>query len=98
MIGPMITLCSHATARQATQLTVIQAKRKCFSGFSFAGPKKLDEIMKTELLEGKSKVEVSDMWMSYHKDKKGVFGSMLDVYNSTKIIDRAEKRYVSWTE
>jgi len=48
--------------------------------------------MKTELLEGKSKVEVSDMWASYHENKQDVFGSTLDVNNSVKVIDRAEKR------
>jgi len=48
--------------------------------------------MKTELLEGKSKEEVSDIWMSYHADKKGVLASTIDVNDSIKVIDRAETR------
>lgn len=88
----MATSFSHAVAHRATQISNGRLIKRCLSGFSFAGPRKLDEIMKTELLDGKSKVEVLDMWTSYHADKQGVLGSMLDVNNSVKVIDRAEKR------
>lgn len=40
------------------------------TNFSFAGPRKLDEIMKVELLKEKSKSEISDIWLSYHESKE----------------------------
>ena len=41
---------------------------RCFS-FSFAGPRKLDDIMKKELVEDKSPTEVADIWYTYHEGK-----------------------------
>ena len=61
------------------------------SGFSFAGPQKLDEIMKTELLEDKSKAEVSDLWMTYHENKKGVRGGFLNGKEGKAVLERAKK-------
>lgn len=83
---------SHTIARRATRLTNHQGIKRHLSGFSFAGPRKLDDVMKTELLKGKSKVEVSDIWMSYHANKKGVLASVLEVDDSIKVIDRAKTR------
>jgi len=37
--------------------------------FSFSGPKKLDDVVKKELLESKSEVEVKDIWLTYHENK-----------------------------
>ena len=34
--------------------------------------------MKTELLEDKSKTEISDIWMSYHETKERVHGIAID--------------------
>jgi hypothetical protein len=37
--------------------------------FSFAGPKTLDDVMKKDLMQGKSGAEISDIWYSYHENK-----------------------------
>jgi hypothetical protein len=61
------------------------------SGFSFAGPRKLDEIMKIDLIEGKSKAEVSDLWMTYHENKEHVHGCFLSGDEGRTILSRAHK-------
>ena len=42
--------------------------RRSFS-FNFAGPKKLHDILKKELVEDKSKTEIADLWYKYHEGK-----------------------------
>ena len=61
------------------------------SGFSFAGPRNLNEILKTELIEGKNKAEISDIWMTYHENKERVHGGILSGKSGVKILERAEK-------
>mmetsp|Transcript_22901 Transcript_22901/g.28862 ORF Transcript_22901/g.28862 Transcript_22901/m.28862 type:complete len:186 (-) Transcript_22901:156-713(-) len=61
------------------------------SGFSFAGPRSLNEIMKTDLLEGKTKAEISEIWMTYHEGKERVHGAILKGCDGVKILERAEK-------
>jgi hypothetical protein len=61
----------------ANRFLAITAKRqllrpqnaRCFSGFSFAGPKTLEEILKKDLVGDKSATEVADLWYSYHESK-----------------------------
>jgi len=65
--------------------------RRELSGFSFAGPRNLNEIMKTELLENKTKAEISDIWMSYHESKERVHGTVLKGSDGLKVLQRAEK-------
>lgn len=62
-----------------------------FSGFSFAGPRKLDEIMKIDLIEGKSKTEISNLWMTYHENKERVHGCFLSGDEGQNILSRAHK-------
>jgi len=45
-----------------------------YFSFSFAGPKKLHDILKKELVENKSKAEISELWYSYHEGKVCSFG------------------------
>ena len=45
-----------------------QDTKRCFS-FNFAGPRKLDEILKKELVEDKSTTEIADLWYTYHESK-----------------------------
>ena len=40
--------------------------------FNFAGAKSLNEIMKTELIQDKSKTEIADLWYSYHESKVSI--------------------------
>ena len=61
------------------------------SGFSFAGPRKLEEIMKTELIDGKNKTEISDIWMTYHENKERVHGGIVSGEEGKLILERADK-------
>ena len=49
--------------------TVQASQRKRDLSFSFAGPRQLDEILKTDMVEDKDGTEVSDLWFSYHDSK-----------------------------
>lgn len=59
------------------------------SNFSFAGPRKLSDILKTELLQDKSAIEVSDMWMTYHEGKENVHGIVMDGKKGRSLLSRA---------
>ena len=37
--------------------------------FTFAGPRKLDDLIKKETIHDKSRVEIADIWYSYHEEK-----------------------------
>jgi hypothetical protein len=37
--------------------------------FSFVGPKTLEDVLKKDLMAGKSATEVADIWFSYHEKK-----------------------------
>jgi hypothetical protein len=64
------------------------SQTRCFS-FSFAGPKTLDNILKTDLVEGKTATEISDMWYSYHEGKENVHGIVLDGKAAEPLLSRA---------
>lgn len=64
------------------------------SGFSFAGAKKLEDVIKLDLIQDKSKAEVSDIWLTYHEEKERVHGDILSGKDGLSILDRAEKKYV----
>ena len=69
-------------------LTQPLIKRR-LSGFSFAGPRNLNEIMKTDLLHDKKKAEISDIWMTYHENKERVCSSIISGDKGVKILERA---------
>jgi ADP-ribosylglycohydrolase len=46
-----------------------QQQRRNFSGFSFAGPRELQDVLKTELLDEKKGTEIADLWFTYHETK-----------------------------
>jgi hypothetical protein len=91
------------TARSASKSSIIynlplrNDTRRNLSGFSFAGPRKLEEIMKTELIEGKNKAEISDIWMTYHENQKRVHGTIVSGEEGKLILERADKMYVDDT-
>ena len=66
--------------------------RRALSGFSFAGVKKLDDIMKVDLIKEKTKAEVSDIWLTYHEEKERVYGDIMSGKDGMKLMDRAEKK------
>jgi len=50
--------------------------------------------MKTELLEGKSASEVSDIWMTYHEGKDKTHGLIMLGKDSLDVLERAKQWYV----
>ena len=64
--------------------------RRSFS-FSFAGPKKLDDILKKDLVDEKPATEISDMWYSYHEGKENVHGVVLGGQAAESLLSRAEE-------
>mmetsp|Transcript_8036 Transcript_8036/g.22331 ORF Transcript_8036/g.22331 Transcript_8036/m.22331 type:complete len:224 (-) Transcript_8036:688-1359(-) len=57
--------------------------------FSFAGPRKLEDVLKTELVEGKSGTEITDVWLTYHEGKEGVVGIVLNGQDGKAVLERA---------
>mmetsp|Transcript_8843 Transcript_8843/g.21610 ORF Transcript_8843/g.21610 Transcript_8843/m.21610 type:complete len:226 (+) Transcript_8843:76-753(+) len=85
------------TARRLVGSTIIKKQvRPSFSlslkrylSFSFAGPKKLHDILKKELVEDKSKTEISELWYSYHENKENVLGLVMGGEEAKAVIPRA---------
>lgn len=65
------------------------------NNFSYAGPRKLSDILKVEQIQDKSKVEVSDLWMTYHEGKEKVHGLILDGKVGKSVLARAAQWYVN---
>jgi hypothetical protein len=64
---------------------------RAFSSFSFAGPKKIDEILQKEKVQGLSSSEISDLWMTYHEPKVGVHGIVRPGEDGLKLLQRAKQ-------
>lgn len=47
--------------------------------------------MKTELIDGKNKTEISDIWMTYHENKERVHGGIMSGEEGKLILERADK-------
>jgi hypothetical protein len=62
-----------------------------FSGFSFAGPKTLEEILKIDKVAEKSTAELADLWYAYHDEKLGVIGMVTPGPQGRTVIQRAEE-------
>ena len=62
-------ISSFAFKRKLVVPTVSMAVSSRQFSFSFAGPKKLDDILKKELIENKNTTEISDLWYTYHEGK-----------------------------
>jgi len=59
------------------------------SNFSFAGPRKLSDVMKVDLLQDKSNTEISDVWMTYHEGKEKVHGIVMDGKKGRNLLSKA---------
>lgn len=59
--------------------------------FSFAGARKLDDIVKKDLLEDKTAAQVSDIWYSYHEERENMHGIIMSGSNGKDILLRAAK-------
>lgn len=62
------------TARHRATSSVL-AMPTARTTFSFAGPRKLDDVIKTSLLENKTGSELAEIWCSYHETKVGVWSA-----------------------
>jgi len=58
-------------------------------GFCMAGPKSLNEILKKDKICTLNKADVMDLWISYHENKQGIYGSVLDGKQGLTLIQRA---------
>lgn len=59
--------------------------------FSFAGPRKLDDVIKTSLLENKTGSELADIWCSYHETKDHVIGIVMKGADGKNVLRRASQ-------
>jgi hypothetical protein len=57
--------------------------------FTYAGPRKLSEIMKLSLLNDMSPSEITNIWQTYHNDKEQVHGLSVDSVLGRSILARA---------
>lgn len=65
--------------------------------FSYAGPRKLGDVLKIEQIQDKSKVEISDLWMTYHEGKEKVHGLILDGDVGKRVLGRAAQWWVLYS-
>jgi len=80
------TMIKHEHKRYNSPDIQLVQKR---SNFSFAGPRKLSDILKVELLKDKSNTEISDMWMTYHEGKEKVHGIVMDGKKGRNLLSKA---------
>jgi len=61
------------------------------NAFTYAGPRNLNEILQLELINNKSKAEVSDLWLTYHESKEDVAGLIMNGKEVKDVLSRASK-------
>mmetsp|Transcript_26198 Transcript_26198/g.57499 ORF Transcript_26198/g.57499 Transcript_26198/m.57499 type:complete len:247 (+) Transcript_26198:138-878(+) len=82
-----ITLRQAQSSRiRSHDLTSVQTRPL---SFSFAGPRKLDEILKVDMIEDKSSTDVEDLWLGYHETKDHQEGIVIDGKVAKSILARA---------
>mmetsp|Transcript_15250 Transcript_15250/g.22722 ORF Transcript_15250/g.22722 Transcript_15250/m.22722 type:complete len:258 (-) Transcript_15250:240-1013(-) len=86
LTSPSHTMIKHEHKRYNSPDIQLVQKR---SNFSFAGPRKLSDILKVELLKDKSNTEISDMWMTYHEGKEKVHGIVMDGKKGRNLLSKA---------
>ena len=64
---------------------------RSLSDFSFAGPRKLDEIMKLDMIKEKKfkSQDVQDLWLGYHETKEHMDGTVIDGKTAKSVLSRA---------
>merc|ERR1740124_905648 len=73
--------------QQREQLT----KKFNFSSFCWTGPRSLNEILKKELLVGKTSNEISNIWKQYHDEKESILGMVYNGRDGQIIARRGEE-------
>lgn len=95
LVNIMLSSLRISSSRALVKRSLLLAPRRNFS-FSFAGARKLDEIVKKELLEDKTAAEVSDIWYSYHEERENVHGIILSGSEGKTVLSRAAEWWAAW--
>ena len=61
-----------------------------YFSFSFVGPKRLDDIFKKEMVQDKTRTDISDLWYTYHENKENVHGLCLGGKEADTLLPRAK--------
>jgi len=78
------------------QLRLPKTRLPTRHNFTYAGPRKLGDVLKIEQIQDKSKVEISDLWMTYHEGKEKVHGLILDGVVGKRVLGRAAQWWVPY--
>lgn len=62
---------------------------RSLSGFAFAGPKSLGEVLRLDKIADKSAAEVADVWYGFHDEKEGVIGLISKGKEGKVVVERA---------
>jgi hypothetical protein len=62
-------ICSLMVRKRSALFHALPKSSVRHLSFSFAGPRSLDEILKKELVEDKTKSDLEDIWKNYHEEK-----------------------------
>lgn len=89
IVGRGLPTVSPSFRRQA-RLPAISSIRS-LAGFTFAGPRRLEDILKTDMLNDKSGTEIADIWYTYHYGKEGVIGLTLTGQEGKDVLERAKR-------
>jgi hypothetical protein len=65
--------------------------RRLASTFTFAGPRSLKDILKTELLQDRTRDDIQHLWTHYHADKPHVLGLVRNGLEGQKLARRAQE-------
>lgn len=89
MIGNALFMRAVRTSRGILSSSNPFIPQRSFS-FIFTG-RRLDDIIKKELIHDKTSTEVADLWYAYHEDKVNVHGLVLKGNEATTILQRAKE-------
>ena len=78
------------TLKRLPPLNVGAASR--FSGFSFAGPKDLGDILDKDACSGLRGDELAALWREYHEKKKGSIGWVVEGSVGKMVLHRAREK------
>ena len=86
------TSTTSCTGTPSTSINIQQHHQtRSLSDFSFAGPRKLDEIMKLDMIKEKKfkSQDVQDLWLGYHETKEHMDGTVIDGKTAKSVLSRA---------
>jgi len=88
----IVTSLSVTKHRQQHEQHKYYDKQQERNVFTFAGARNLNDILKLELIHNRTKIEVSDLWLTYHESKENVAGLIISNGKVVKdMLSRASK-------